>query len=81
MKRCCTDSVYDKPSSNKRFVNAVLVQFVNVNVTVSALNTNLSGLRVIPFRPQVSSHWTAWKRLSAQGGTHIGKGYGDVPWS
>ena len=41
-----------------------------VNSTVSAPNTNLSGLRMMPLWPQLSSHSTAWKkllvRLSAQ---------------
>ena len=33
------------------------------NSTVSAPNTNLSGLRMIPFCPQRSSQSTAWKKL------------------
>ena len=40
------------------------------NSTVSDPNTNLSGLKMMPMWPQMSSHSTAWKkllvRLSAQ---------------
>ena len=34
------------------------------NSTVSAPNTKLSGLRMMPLWPQMSSHLTAWKKLS-----------------
>ena len=33
------------------------------NSTVSAAKTNLSGLRVMPLLPQVSSHSVAWWKL------------------
>ena len=36
------------------------------NSTVSAPNTNLSGLRMMPLWPQMSSHSTAWKKLSGR---------------
>ena len=36
------------------------------NSTVSAPNTNLSGLRMKPLWPQRSSHSTAWKKLSVR---------------
>ena len=36
------------------------------NSTVSAPNTNMSGFRMIPLRPQMSSHSTAWKKLSVR---------------
>ena len=36
------------------------------NSTVAAPNTNLSGFRMIPSWPQMSSHSTAWKKLSVR---------------
>ena len=36
------------------------------NSTVSEPNTNLLGLRMLPLWPQMSSHSTAWKKLSVR---------------
>ena len=36
------------------------------NSAVSASNTNLLGLRMIPLWPQMLSHSTAWKKLSVR---------------
>ena len=33
--------------------------------TSSMANLNFSGFRVMPFRPHMSSHWDAWKKLSS----------------
>ena len=35
-----------------------------VKATVSFANSNLDGLRMMPFRPQMSNHSAAWKKLS-----------------
>ena len=37
-----------------------------VNSKVSAPNTNLSGLRMMPLWPQMLSHSTTWKKLSVR---------------
>ena len=35
------------------------------NTTSSMANLNFLGFRVMLFRPHMSSHWDAWKKLSS----------------